>query len=361
MLVNKLKLINFRNHLNLELKFTSTTNIIIGSNGIGKTNILEALFVLATGKSFKSIDEHNLINYTKDFSQISAKINNKKDIDFFLLKRGEKLIKQVKIDKINKKFLDLIGLVKVVLFSPESLQIIIGPPNARRKFMDIVLSQTDIVYVKSLINLKKIILQRNQLLKRIEQKIAKEIELDFWDQKLIESASYIIKKRQEYINFINQYITHYYQQIDHKLTDKIKIKYQSNVRDPERYQDILTAGREKEIYLEKTIFSPHLDELEIKISGRNFREVASRGEIRSLLIGLKMIELDFLEKFSNVNSKPIVLLDDVFSELDKTRRARVINIIENRQSIITATDTESIKDINSDIKIINLEKNNATN
>lgn len=349
MIINELKLTNFRNYKKLSIDFGKTT-VIIGPNGIGKTNILEALFILACAKSFRIKDERNLIKHGNSFAKISAEANNSK-IDFFILFKEPKIIKKVKINDVEKKFINLVGRIKTVLFSPESLQIITGPPRERRKFLDLTLVQNNKTYTQKLLELKKIIIQRNGLLKLVANQKAQEQELDFWDQKLIEVSVPIIKERKEYLRYINQNINKYYQEIDQKNKYQLKIIYHSFVEDIERYEKILAVGRAKEIFNQKTIFSPHLDDFIINITGRIFREIASRGEIRSFIIALKMIEAEFLSKDKE---PPIILLDDVLSELDSQRRAAVLKMISGRQSIITTTEINDLKNLGKEIKIIDL-------
>lgn len=357
MLINKLKLTNFRNYTNFELDFGKTT-VIIGPNGIGKTNILEALFVLATTKSFRTRNEINLFNYGKEYLKISAQIENQKNndgrkqlVDFFIFQKNEMISKKIKIDDLEKKPIELLGLIKIVLFSPESLQIIIGPPAQRRKFLDWTLMQIDSSYAVNLIGLKKIIIQRNGLLKTIKEGKNKPEELEFWDKKLIEYGTPIIIMRIQYLDFVNKNIVDYYQKVSGEKI-ALKINYQTNIINLDKYGELLAANREKEIFLQKTLYSPHLDDFLIKRGNNFFREVSSRGEIRSLVVAMKMLEADYLESVNH--KKAVILLDDVFSELDQKRAGKILELIRNRQSIITATEINDIKKIGPDVKIIDL-------
>lgn len=356
MLLKSLELINFRNYNKFKLDFSDIT-VLVGYNGIGKSNILEAISMLSYAKSYRARNERNLINWGNNYAQIKAVLEDDKKINFVVSKFEEKIKKEVKINDIPERLSNLIGTTKIVLFTPDSLRIITDSPRERRKFIDICLAQVDKSYLNNLIKFKKIIRQRNELLRHISFKKAKEKELDFWDREFADLTRSIIKKRLEFVKSIKNDLTRFYQEISSK-NDKISINYESKFGDLENIKDVICAFKEREIDAGKTLFGPHLDDLNIFINGKNVSETGSRGEIRSLTLALKFSEIKFLKDKSK-NKEILLLLDDIFSELDRSRRAQVVKAIRENQTVITTTDLEFVKisspNNGKKIKIINLE------
>lgn len=355
MVIERLSLVNFRNYTNLTIDFKPIT-VFVGHNGIGKSNILEAITVLSYAKSYRLHREYNLIKFEAKYAQITALLHDKKNINFVITNTDKNLTKQVKIDKIDHKISDLVGIFKTVIFSPESLLIITGSPTVRRKFLDICLSQIDRKYLESLLFVKKIIKQKNELLKQIKFRQAKKSELDFWNKRLAEYFKYIIKKRKKFVDFINNNIQQYYENISDKKTDKIQISYKTSFKNIDMVYEQIDSVSDWEIESQRTLLGTHLDDLNILLNGKVAAETGSRGEIRSIIFCLKLLEIEYLEQQSKKQNEILLLLDDIFSELDNIRRDKIISIIKDRQTIITTTDKEFLDKNLKHIELIDLEK-----
>lgn len=350
-MLKKIKLENFRNHKKFELELDHTT-ALIGPNGSGKTNILEAVVFLSFCRSFRDDDKKNIINFESDFARVSGD-----ELEVFF-SRYPRLIMKVKERGIPRKIIDFVGIQRAVVFSPETISIITGSPGDRRKFLDVMISQVNREYFAALINYKKVRTQRNSLLIRIAQRESAEVELDFWDMELCRHAKVIYDKRGEAIKFLEGLIPEIYQTISGNKTFLLKLKYLKNSISLE---EDLHRNRAREIAYGGTIFGPHRDDLVFNLNGRNMANFASRGEIRSAILALKIAELKFLEKnnngkdYDNKKSEPILLLDDIFSEFDPERRKHLGNLILQYQSLITATEREHLsKELLAVSKVIEL-------
>lgn len=351
MFIKSLKLDNFRSWRDYSLDFNDVT-ILIGKNGVGKTNLLEAVWFLANARSWRVRHETELITWGEDFARISAQIEDeRKNIEIFLPKNTETQFKQLKIDGIKHRFLDLLGVMPAVLFSPESIQLIDGAPGLRRRFMDVVLSQTSHQYALNLLEYGKVLRERNKLLWQIKMKRSKMDELDFWDEKLVALGSAMMIDRAELILFFNKNIAASYKKIA-GTKEKLAIRYHPAV-ELDRYQDILFAAREREVEQAITTHGPHRDDFRIYLDERDVATFGSRGEYRSVILSLKIVELKFLAQ--KRGEKPILLLDDIFSELDHDRRMHLAEIIGDQQTLITTTDLDHIeKGLRTTAKIIEL-------
>ncbi|AKM82259.1 TPA: DNA replication and repair protein RecF [Candidatus Berkelbacteria bacterium] len=356
MKITSLKLENFRSWPEYHLDLTDIT-ILIGKNGVGKTNVLESLWFLSSSRSWRTREEIELVNWGKEYTRISAKIeveNTPHDLELFFSKGSPNVKpgKQLKIDGVKKRLIEIVGGLPSVLFSPETIDLVSGAPGARRKFLDILLSQTDRHYVLDLIEYGKVTKERNKLLLRLKMKRAKPDELDFWDKKLVELGTRIIKQRLEAIKFFNKYLSETYHKIANS-DEELKIKYHPSV-DEDRFMDILVAGRERDIEQSATNYGPHRDDFGVYLGGRNIASFGSRGEYRSVVLSLKILELKFLEE--KRGEKPILLLDDIFSELDSERRMHLAKIVQDQQTIITTTDIDHIeKSLRTKAKIVDIK------
>ncbi len=334
MILEKIELDNFRNHKKITLNLDRLV-ILFGPNGAGKTNLIEALNIISIGFSWRSRKEEELINFLSEYSRIVANSKDKK-IEIYLGKNNPKKI--IKINSIKKKIIDLLGSIPSVLFTAENLNIITGSPQSRRNFLDFLIAQTDKKYSYNLALFYKILKERNALLYCININKNTAEELDFWDKKLVESGNYLIKKRQEITKKLNEFIREYYPNISKKNTDQLEIKYISTIgRD---YLQFLKSNQEKEIHYKNTLFGPHRDDLKILLNKKEAKFFASRGEIRSIILAIKYGELQYLK--SHFKKEPLMLLDDIFSELDEQRKENILSIINNTQTIITTADLEEI-------------------
>lgn len=363
MKILSLKLSNFRSWADYQLDFSDVT-IFIGPNGIGKTNIMESVYLASTGRSWRTSHDNEMTNWGQDFSRVTIDIekeNNDHKLELFW-STGEKLIKQLKINDVKHRLIDLLGVVPAVLFSPETIELLNGAPALRRRFLDILLSQTNRQYALNLLEYHKVLRERNKLLSILKNRKGKADpsrlgsqaeadELDFWDGKLVELGIDIISARQEAINYFNKSLSADYEKISGK-PQKLVLRYKASV-DPARFAEILIANREREIEQASSAYGAHRDDFLFILDSREVAEFASRGEFRSVILALKMAELEYLSY--KIGEKPILLLDDIFSELDADRRMHLAKIVSGQQTIITTTDLDHIeKGLRAKAKIIDL-------
>ncbi len=335
-MLKRIELENYRSYKKFKL-LLSDINILVGLNGAGKTNILEAFSVLSFGRSFRIDDKKNVINYDCDYARIKTD-----NLEIFLSKTP-RLILKAKLKGVPKKLSEFIGYLPSVVFSPETISVINGSPGERRRFLDIMISQVDKDYLRSLINFKKIKQNRNNLLQNIAKGNSSIEELKFWDKQFVQESKSIIAKRGEAAEFLNRELSIYYQKISDNKTDKLKILYINNFEGD--LEENLNRGRAREIAYGGSIFGPHRDDLRFELNDKNMANFASRGELKSAVLSLKVTELNFLEsKYKKELNRemPILLLDDIFSEFDSTRRDHLVKLILKYQSILTATDTHDI-------------------
>lgn len=349
-MLSTLKLENFRSHHNLTLEL-GHTNVILGRNGAGKTNILEAVSMLAFGRSFRQEDKKNLINYESDFARILADKNE------LILAKNPRFSLKARINKVAKRLPDFIGIIPAVVFSPETVSMITGAPADRRRFLDLVLGANERDYFLALLNFKKIRLQRSSLLERVGEGRADPAELDFWDAEFSKEAKIINRRREELIIFLNEHIDDLYQTIADRKGDSFKLELSRNYEG--ELGDVLRENRRREIAYGGSIYGPHRDDVVFLLSGRNMANFASRGELKSAILALKIAELKFIERISadrrEEREKPLLLLDDIFSEFDLERRERLSQMVLEYQSIITSTERSKISEkIMKQATIINL-------
>lgn len=334
MIVESLSLKNYRNYENLNLNFSNGTNIFYGNNAQGKTNILEAVYMSGTTKSHRTNKDLELIRFSEEESHISTivrknGISHKIDIH---LKNNKS--KGVAIDGIPiKKASELFGMINFVFFSPEDLNIIKNGPSEKRRFMDIELCQLNKVYLSNLANYNKIVIQRNRLLKDLYFRKDLEDTLDIWDFQLYEYGQKIIEMREAFVERLNQIIFN----IHHSLSggkENLKIVYLKNC-EKENLLEQLKINREKDLKLKTTTVGPHRDDLGFYFDGMDVRKFGSQGQQRCAALSLKLSEIELVK--STTGDTPILLLDDVLSELDKNRQNYLLNHIHDIQAMITCT------------------------
>jgi len=346
--VESIDLKNFRNYDILNMKFDKKVNIIYGDNAQGKTNILESLYICSTSKSHRGSKDKEIIKLGTDESHI--KVNVKKhDINYRIdmhLKHGKS--KGIAINGIPiKRAVELFGIINIVLFSPEDLNIIKNGPGERRRFMDMELSQLDKIYLSNLVNYNKVVNQRNKLLKDIAFNPSKESMdiLEIWDMQLLKFGKEIIEGRVRFIDQINKIIS-----VIHKnLTggkESLEIKYLPNVLQ-DNFESELARNRERDLKYKVTNVGPHKDDLVFYINGQDVRKFGSQGQQRTAALSLKLSEIELVKII--IKDTPILLLDDVLSELDSNRQNFLINSIGNIQTIITCTGLDEF--INSRIDV----------
>ena len=340
MIIKSLELADFRNYENVKIDFSSGTNILYGDNAQGKTNILEAIFVSATTKSHKGSKDKEIIRFGKEEAHIRTileKDSAEYRVDMHLRKNKSKGI-AIDSQKI-KRASDLIGKLNVVFFSPEDLSIIKNGPSERRRFMDMELCQLDQIYLNSLSKYNKLVVERNRVLKDLYDHPENSVLLDVQDKQLCEYGSVIIKTREKFIKDLNEII----RPIHSKLTGEkeiLSVYYEPNV-DSDDFEKKLTASRKKDIYVKQTTVGPHKDDFSFIVKknpdeeGIDIRKYGSQGQQRTASLSLKLSEIEIVKRAKKEN--PVLLLDDVLSELDSNRQNYLLNTIGNIQTIITCT------------------------
>ncbi|MFW6281546.1 MAG: DNA replication/repair protein RecF [bacterium] len=363
MYLEKIFLKNYRNIKKNIIKLNPGINILIGDNGQGKTNFLESIYILGTGSSHRTNRDKELINWKKESTLIQVNLVKKDySIKISLI---DNTSKKPKInDNPLEKFTELIGNLNVVLFSPEDLKLVKGSPANRRKFLNIEVSQVSSYYHKLLNKYNHVLKQRNNLLKNIRSNTSSNEMLEVWDEQLSELGAKIIKKRLEVIEKL-KILARLNQRKITEGTENLSIEYKNSIKDNiEEENDIkvifkqnLVNNRNKEIERGYTITGPHRDDLIFKINEKDVRKFGSQGQQRTVALSLKLAELEFMK--SEIGEYPILLLDDVFSELDKKRKNTLINVIKNNiQTIITSTDFEEFESFSNSIKYFKVNNGN---
>ena len=328
MIIKTIKLQNFRIHEKYKLNCQKKTSLIVGENGCGKTSVLEAIYIMLQGKSFRAVDRE-IIQRGRKFYRIELEYQNgEKNIMVYDGVRKNFIIKDRKFVRLPKK-----NRYPVILFKPDDLNLIGASPVRRRDYFDKFFSQLDQSYNNSLLKYNKVLKQRNELLK---QNYVKKELIFSWDILLAQYGVDLILKRRKYITEINQLITKTYRSIANNQ-DEVEILYQNNYKETEsEYLKKLEDSLEKDRFLGYTSFGIHRDNYEFIFNQVLADGSASRGEVRSLILALKFIEAEFLTKY--LNKKPVILLDDVFSELDEVRQKCLVKNFKNNQVIITSVD-----------------------
>lgn len=367
-MIKSIKLTNFRNFKSRTFESSPEITLILGPNASGKTNILESLFLLSTGRSFKAKLEEEIIKYDKDISRIEGNVfnGNNETVELEVIttrgqidiggERPEKAPrKKLLVNGIPRRMVDFAGNFKVVLFGPWDLDLVTETPSRRRKFLDMVLSQTDREYRRSILSYEKGLRQRNRVLWDIREGNISRDRLLFWNQLLIKNGDYITAKREEFINFVNSdklQVTGSMPLVTSDLLLDFQLEYDASVISEGR----LEQYKDEEIASATTLVGPHRDDFVFKVKGkrqelkeRDLAAFGSRGEQRMGVLWLKIAELDFIEKKTTEAgaetslARPTLLLDDIFSELDEEHQRIVMDAAERQQTIITSVDDEFTK------------------
>lgn len=337
MIIKSIELADYRNYDFLAMEFEKGTNILYGDNAQGKTNILEAIYVAATTKSHKSSKDKEIINFDKEEAHIRVYIekdNVENRIDMHLRKTKSKGI-AIDGQKI-KKAADLIGLCNVIFFSPEDLGIIKNGPAERRRFVDMELCQLDKFYLYNLNNYNKIVNQRNKLLKDMYMNMDLKETLNIWDMQLVSYGSKIIERRKLFVEQLNEIIY----DIHLKLSggrEELKIQYEPDV-EIEEFERKMKASQDRDIKAKITSVGPHRDDFSFLIGDVDIRKFGSQGQQRTAALSLKLAEIELVKRITK--DTPVLLLDDVLSELDSNRQNYLLNSIGDIQTIITCTGLE---------------------
>jgi DNA replication and repair protein RecF len=350
--LKRLKLINFRNYKELELDLNEKLNIFVGNNAQGKTNIVEAIYMTSLGKSFRTSKDKELIMFNKNQAYVKVEGQKKYSNVEVEIKLVANKKKRMKVNKLSlSKNSDILNNIYVVIFSPEDLRLIKEGPSERRKFMDNELSQMKPYYFHNLNNYNKILIQRNHLLKNMKGKDS-EFMLEVWDEKLIDVGVKIIEERAKFV----KRITPLSRLIHRKITDNkenMEIKYLSNIdytEDKEQLKDRFKSQLKESLKTDMrrgtTTVGPHRDDLGVFIDKIDIRSFGSQGQQRTCALSLKLAEIELVK--GETGEYPVLLLDDVMSELDINRQNFLIRALKDVQLFITTTEINNLEELNMD-------------
>lgn len=336
-MLKSISLQNFRNYQAEEFKFNGETTVIIGPNTSGKTNLIEAIFLLATGKSFRTDKDIQMINFKQDLARVKGMVDET-SLEVMItngqLGRKTSQFKKFLVNGVAKRRIDFVENFPAVLFSPEDLEIIVDSPSLRRKFLDNVLEQVDREYRVSIVSYTKGLRQRNALLENTrETGIRNEKQFEYWDNLIIEFGEKITKKREEFIEFVNN---------ETKDIFDFVAFYDKSVISKAR----LLQYKEAEVASAVTLVGPHRDDFSVSMfnntrkTTHDIKFYGSRGQQRLAILQLKILELLFIEK--RLSQRPVLLLDDIFSELDEGHIKLILEMMGLQQTIITTTHKEFI-------------------
>jgi DNA replication and repair protein RecF len=335
-IIETVDLKNFRNYEFLTINFDHKTNIIYGDNAQGKTNILESLYVCATSKSHRGSKDKEMIRFDQDEAHIKVLVEKNTihyRVDMHLKKNKAK---GIAVNGIPiKKAVELFGIINIVFFSPEDLNIIKNGPSERRRFIDMELSQLDKIYLSNLINYNKVVNQRNKLLKDMSFKMSKQdMEmLDIWDFQLAKYGKKVIEERISFIDKISTLVNEIHKNLSGGK-ENLTVYYEPCVA-VDKFEDAIKSCRERDFKFKTTNLGPHKDDMRFEINGKDVRHFGSQGQQRTVALSLKLAEIELVKKI--INDTPILLLDDVLSELDSNRQNFLLNSIGDIQTIITCT------------------------
>lgn len=366
-----LSLTNFRNYRELEVSLPNGPILVLGPNASGKTTLLEALYMLATTRSHRAGSDREVISRearaehgVPPFARVSARVQRRSPLGVEIIVVGEAgggdsraARKRLRLNGVPKRAIDVIGEVNAVMFGPQDLDLVVGAPALRRRYLDITLSQMDTHYVRTLQTYQRVVLQRNSLLKSLSEQGYRQLpdsssqQLGYWDEELVQHGSYLLHKRLEMIHKLAGLADSLHARIS-GTEEKLDILYESTLTDEplgpgpvpdERavesmYRAQLRAGRADELRRAATLYGPHRDDLQLNVGEIDVAVYGSRGQQRSVLLALKLAEVELMQAVTG--EIPILLLDDVVSELDPERRRYLLQTVLERhqQVLVTATD-----------------------
>lgn len=347
MILTELHLQGFRSFRARRLSFEEESTLLVGGNGTGKTNLLEAVGFLSTGKSFRATRDEQMIRADAEIARVRAELALHDEELEIMLTRGMLAGSRVQrkrymINGVVRRRMDFVGKLPTVLFRPEDLDLVLGSPVGRRTYVDSVLEQIDRDYRRSLLSYKKGLRQRNKLLTLISEGKAQRSGLSFWDQLLIKNGDVVMQKRAAFFDFVNKAFAR--ERISQVLSG-LEIVYDRSVISDKR----LKQYAQEEVAAGATLVGPHRDDFSVlvervfgrKKQKRNLANYGSRGEQRLAVLSLKLAELSFMTQV--MGGRPLLLLDDIFSELDHEHRADVLAVVRQQQTILTTTDLHLIE------------------
>ncbi|MFC1646873.1 DNA replication/repair protein RecF [Patescibacteria group bacterium] len=351
MILTKLSLQNFRSYKKHNVSFIPETTLVLGPNASGKTNLLEAVYMLSTGKSFRADSDKETLRWNEEVGRIGSRVEDDK-VEMVITGgsvSGKKTaVKKFLINGVPKRRIDFIGKIKSVLFWPEDLDLVTDSPSTRRKYLDGVLIQADREYRRSLFSYERGLRQRNKLLDLINEGTASRSQLLFWNQMLIKTGGYLTEKRTEFINFINTYqlpITRYQLVYDKSVISETRLFQYKDEEIAAKYT--LVGPHRDDFVFTKSQFpisnfqtNSKLENTKLKTKVHELDKFGSRGEQRLGVLWLKMAELAFINE--KTSDKPVLLLDDIFSELDEEHRKLVLELASKQQTIISSAEDDTV-------------------
>lgn len=343
MKIQELALYNFKNHPTLKIEFGGGITCIAGSNGKGKTNILDAIYMLSTCKSYFNPTDYQLIRHGESACAVNGSFVNGTSIDLQLLIEHGKKKRLKKNDKFYDKLIDHIGLINVVMITPDDLELVNGHSDVRRKFADICISQTDRVYLNALSDYNKILDQRNSQLKLFSKhRHFDALMLESFDHKLIPAGNYIHRKRSEVLGKLNVLFNAIYPAFS-SGSERINFKYESELTETD-FSVLLNANVNRDLALERTGSGIHKDDIVFEIDGNPLKRFGSQGQNKAFIIALKLAQYKYYTE--SIGIQPILLLDDMFEKIDETRAEKLITMLNGEdfgQIIITDTHPERVR------------------
>ena len=350
MFIKQLHLKNFRNYEQLEVQFENKVNVILGENAQGKTNVMESIYVLALAKSHRTTNDKDLIRWDTEYAKIEGRIQKNHGslpMELIVSKKGKK----AKYNHIEqKKLSQYVGNMNVVMFAPEDLNLVKGSPQIRRRFIDMEIGQISPVYLHEVGQLNKILKQRNHYLKQMQiKKQTDETMLDILTEQFIQSATKIVRKRFEFLHLLQNRATPIHEGISREL-EKLEIRYKPSVEVSEEqdlskminiYENKYNQVKQREIDRGVTLFGPQRDDLLFFVNDRDVQTFGSQGQQRTTALSIKLAEIELIH--DEIGEYPILLLDDVLSELDHFRQSHLLNTIQGKvQTFVTTTSVEGI-------------------
>lgn len=353
MLLKKLALTNFRNYSALDLKLDSRPTILLGNNAVGKSNLLESIYLLSTTKSQRVELDSELIKEGEEFSRVEGVIieSDKSKESEEILEVGFQLIegklsKRLKVNGVPRRAVDFVGNLPAIIFYPSDINLVTGPPSLRRWHLDLGLAQVDSEYKKVLTVYEQIVTSRNRVLKRIKEGEGRIDELTFWTRELLKNGQVVAEKRRAFFKFLKTL---------KKPLGNFEFEFLESVLTPERLEQY--SGRE--IASTNTLIGPHRDDFRILQNDKNLAHFGSRGEQRTATLAFKLAQLEFMAKV--LGKRPILLLDDVFSELDAEHRKAIIDIVKLQQTLIATVELEHIpKSFLDEARILRVDNGKIT-
>ncbi|WP_044749247.1 DNA replication/repair protein RecF [Bacillus alveayuensis] len=351
MFLTNLCLKNYRNYKSAELQFENKVNIILGENAQGKTNVMEAIYVLAMAKSHRTSNDKDLIRWEEEYAKIEGRASKRKgplSLELIISKKGKKArsnhIEQSKLSQY-------VGNINVVMFAPEDLNLVKGSPQTRRRFIDMEIGQVSPVYIHDLSQYQKILQQRNHYLKLLQSKQHHdETMLEVLTDQFIQLAAKITLKRYQFLDLLQKWAEPIHYEISRGL-ETLQIKYRPSVnvsedgelsRIIEAYNEKFASIKSREIERGITLVGPHRDDLAFDVNGKDVQTFGSQGQQRTTALSLKLAEIELI--FSEIGDYPILLLDDVLSELDDFRQTHLLNTIQGKvQTFVTTTSIDGIE------------------